>query len=212
MFRQKSSTVQFMRTMKDWFDMHNTSFGGTGQEAPIVDVDNDQLLWLENEFTCYVTKVQVSLVTSGIGLSLAKRSRPFFSLQTWSTVETTQYLLNQGINCVLTRKLNSDPKKQYSAESETCGGNDMLDARTVTTALDRIVKSRFARQPEVVTSDTDVDQLVNSLSVTFSDDLKKLRETAAAPPLSVTCSGLAYFGGHIAKLITDLGANLAPCS
>lgn len=82
-----------------------------------------------------------------------------------------------------------------------CGGNDTLDARAVTAALDQIVKSKFTKQHAVVMSDTDVDQLVTSLSVTLSDELKKLRECPAA----VTCSGLTYVGGCIAKLITDFG-------
>lgn len=41
--------------------------------------------------------------------------------------------------------------------------------------------------------------------MTFSNELKKLRECPVAPPLSVTCSGLAYVGGYIAKLITHFG-------
>lgn len=204
-FRRASSTVHFMRTMKDWFDMHDTSFGGTGQKAPIADVDDGRLLWLENDFTCYVKKVQASSVASGNGAFTGETFQALL-FTTKSTVETTRYLLTQGINYVLTRKLNSDPiEAVFGRVRYMCGGNDMLDARAVTAALDQIVKSKFARPPEVVTCDTDVDKLVSSLSVTFSDDLKELRECTSAPPLSVTCSGLAYVGGYIAKLITDFG-------
>lgn len=204
-FRRASSTVHFMRTMKDWFDMHDTSFGGTGQKAPIADVDDGRLLWLENDFTCYVKKVQASSVASGKG-AFTDETFEALLFTTKSTVETTRYLLTQGINYVLTRKLNSDPiEAVFGRVRYMCGGNDMLDARAVTAALDQIVKSKFARPPEVVTCDTDVDKLVSSLSVTFSDDLKELRECTSAPPLSVTCSGLAYVGGYIAKLITDFG-------
>ncbi|KAG0431933.1 hypothetical protein HPB47_021325 [Ixodes persulcatus] len=204
-FRRASSTVHFMRTMKDWFDMHDTSFGGTGQKAPIADVDDGRLLWLENDFTCYVKKVQASSVASGNGAFTGETFQALL-FTTKSTVETTRYLLTQGINYVLTRKLNSDPiEAVFGRVRYMCGGNDMLDARAVTAALDQIVKSKFARPPEVVTCDTDVDKLVSSLSVTFSDDLKELRKCTSAPPLSVTSSGLAYVGGYIAKLITDFG-------
>lgn len=56
-----------MRTMKDWFDIHDTSYGGNGRKAPITDVDDDRLLWREDYFTCYLKKVQASSVASGNG-------------------------------------------------------------------------------------------------------------------------------------------------
>lgn len=204
-FGKVGSTLHFMRTMKDWFDIHDTSYGGTGRKAPITDVDDDRLLWLEDYFTCYLKKIQASSVASGNGFFTGETFEALL-FTTKSTVETTRYLLNQGINYVLTRKLNSDPiEAVFGRVRYMCGGNDMLDARAVTAALDQIVKSKFAKPHAVVMSDTDVDQLVTTLSVTFSDELKKLRECPAAPPLSVTCSGLAYVGGYIAKLIADFG-------
>ncbi|KAH7957081.1 hypothetical protein HPB52_015086 [Rhipicephalus sanguineus] len=60
-------------------------------------------------------------------------------LTTMSTVETTEFLLEQGVSNVLTKKLNSDPIEAiFGRVRSMCGGNDMLDARAITTALDHI--------------------------------------------------------------------------
>ncbi|KAH9367943.1 hypothetical protein HPB48_014565 [Haemaphysalis longicornis] len=116
---------------ENWFDMHDTSFGGTGQKAPIADVDDGRLLWLENDFTCYVKKVQASSVASGNGAFTGETFEALL-FTTKSTVETTRYLLTQGINYVLTRKPKQRPiEAVFGRVRYMCGGNDMLDARAV---------------------------------------------------------------------------------
>lgn len=79
--------------MKDWFDIHNTSYGGTGRKAPIAEVDDDRLLWLEDYVTCYLKKVHASSVASGNRFFTGEMFEALL-FTTKSTVETTRYLLN----------------------------------------------------------------------------------------------------------------------
>lgn len=47
-------TTRFMKTMKEWFDIHDTTYTGSAQKRPISMKDDPQLVWLENELSCYV--------------------------------------------------------------------------------------------------------------------------------------------------------------
>ncbi|KAL1478898.1 hypothetical protein MTO96_052284 [Rhipicephalus appendiculatus] len=60
-FKEAGSTVFFMKSVKKWFDIHDTSFNGSGHKAPIFRSDDDRLLWLKNEFISYVEKIQKSI-------------------------------------------------------------------------------------------------------------------------------------------------------
>ncbi|KAH6946526.1 hypothetical protein HPB50_013789 [Hyalomma asiaticum] len=66
-----------------------------------------------------------------------------------------------------------------------CGGNDQLDARAVTTALDRIVKAKSICLKEAETSDVDAEQVAATLSGKFHNDLEDLRQCQAPTPRSL---------------------------
>ncbi|KAH7940012.1 hypothetical protein HPB52_020274 [Rhipicephalus sanguineus] len=111
---------------------------------------------------------------------------------TQSTVETTRFLLQEGVSYVLTKKLNSDPiEALFGRIRQMCGGNDQLDARAVTAALDRIVKAKSLCPKEAETPDVDAEQVAATLSEKFHDELEDLTQCHAPTPRSVTYSGLS---------------------
>lgn len=121
---------------------------------------------------------------------------------TKSTVETTQFLLEQGVSYVLTKELNSDPIEViFGRVISVCGGNDVVDARAITAALDHIVKLKFPKPTEIKISD--VEDKATRLSETFDEVLRSLLEYKASSSPSVTYSSLAYPGGYITNMITD---------
>ncbi|KAH7950535.1 hypothetical protein HPB49_025511 [Dermacentor silvarum] len=132
-FKEAAPTIDFMK-IKQWFDIHDTTYSGSDCKTPISQQDDYRLLWLENEFVNFMKNVQQDRFASG---------GDAFTDETFnkSTVQTTRYLLSRGVRYVLTRKFNSDPiEAVFGRLRSICGGNDALDARAVTTALDHIVK------------------------------------------------------------------------
>ncbi|KAH7936730.1 hypothetical protein HPB49_003415 [Dermacentor silvarum] len=149
--------------------------------------------------------VQSCSVASGSG-ALTEETFQALLFTTQSTVETTRFLLQEGVSYVLTKKLNSDPIEALIGRiRQMCGGNDQLDARAVTAALDRIVKAKSLCPKEAETPDVDAEQVAATLSERFHDELEDLTHCQAPTPRSVAYSGLSYVGGYIAKLITDFG-------
>lgn len=57
-----------------------------------------------------------------------------------------------------------------------CGGNDMLDARAVTAAMDHFVKLKFPRPKEIKISNVEVEDKAARLSETYDEDLRSLLE------------------------------------
>ncbi|KAH7940576.1 hypothetical protein HPB49_002197 [Dermacentor silvarum] len=57
-FSKASSTIHFKKTIKRWFDIHDTTYAGSGQKSPISNTDVPRLLWLANEFTSYKEGIQ----------------------------------------------------------------------------------------------------------------------------------------------------------
>lgn len=204
-FKDAGATIRFMKTVKEWFDMHDTSFAGSGYKAPICSPHDNRLLWLENTFTVYIKNVQSCSVASGKG-ALTEETFEALLFTTQSTVETTRFLLQEGVRYVLTKNLNSDPVEAlFGRIRQMCGGNDQLDARAVTAALDRIVKAKALCTNEAETPDIDAEEVAATLSEKFHDELQELTQCQAPATRSVTYSGLSYVGGYIAKLITDFG-------
>lgn len=63
-FKEASSSIHFMTAMKKWFDIHDTTYKGSGQKVPISEEDDVRLLWLEGEFPSYIKNIHnVSLAT-----------------------------------------------------------------------------------------------------------------------------------------------------
>lgn len=109
---------------------------------PISKEDDGRLLWLQNEFCSYIKNIQDCSIAARVKSFTGETyNAPLFS--TRSTVEAAQFLLRSGVNCVLTRKFNSDPIEALFGKLRfMCGGNDALDARAVTAASDHIVQGR----------------------------------------------------------------------
>ncbi|KAH9379936.1 hypothetical protein HPB48_008578 [Haemaphysalis longicornis] len=62
-----------------------------------------------------------------------------------------------------------------------CGGNDMLDARAVTTALDRIIKSEASIGKKLTTPCVDARELAAALPHSLIEELNHLAEYPVNP-------------------------------
>ncbi|KAH7953707.1 hypothetical protein HPB49_011506 [Dermacentor silvarum] len=201
-FSKASSTIHFMKTIKRWFDIHDTTYAGSGQKSPISNTDDPRLLWLANDFTSYIEGIQENSKARGKD-GFTCETFEALRFTTKSTVETARFLLRNGVNCVLTRKLNSDPIEAIFGRIRfMCGGNDMLDARAVTTALDHIIKSETSIGKKLTIPCGDAEELAAALPQSLTEELNDLAEYPDTPSPSVTYSGLVYVAGYIAKLIS----------
>ncbi|KAG0423688.1 hypothetical protein HPB47_000533 [Ixodes persulcatus] len=206
-FRDATSTINFMKVMKKWFDIHDTTYNGSGCKMPISREDDDRLLWLQNEFCSYVKTIQECSIATGVG-NFTEETYSALLFSTKSTVEVTRFLLRKGVSYVLTRKFNSDPIEALFGQLRfMCGGNDALDARAVTTALDHIVKKKALPSKGVAVQDEDAEEAAASVPQDVVEELKALKAHLSAPPASVAYSGLVYVGGYLAKLVSDLGCH-----
>ncbi|KAG0441368.1 hypothetical protein HPB47_015976, partial [Ixodes persulcatus] len=188
-----------MEIIKQWFDVHDSSYKGIDCKRPISAQDEHRMQWIESEFPRYIKNIQESSIASG-GDGFTHETFQAWLFTTSSTVETVRFLLESGVKYVFTRKFNSDPVEAvFGRLRSMCGGNDMLDARAVTAALDYIVKEK-APSKQIQMSDTDSEQLAAAVPNLVTTDLKKLKELYAQSP-SVTYSGLVYVGGYLVKLI-----------
>lgn len=206
-FRKASSTVHFMKTVKQWFDIHDTTYAGSGNKMLITKADDTRLLWLTGEFTSYMEGIQQT--SKAVGKS-AFTDETFQALlfTTKSTVQTVEFLLRRGVNSILTRKLNSDPiEALFGKLRMMCGGNDMLDARAVTAALDHIAKTESSIGSRVKTQCVDAEEMISTLPQAVFEELKHFKETPVTSSPSVTYSGLTYVAGYILKLISDFGCD-----
>ncbi|KAH7942515.1 hypothetical protein HPB49_024777 [Dermacentor silvarum] len=105
-------------------------------------------------------------------------------------------------------KYNSDPiEAVFGRLKSICGGNDALDARAVTTALDHIVKesglSTQLHAPDV----DDAEKMAAHVPQKVLDQLICLKEQQSNISPSVTYSVLAYVGGYFVKLISEYGCD-----
>lgn len=164
-----------------------------------------RLLWLENEFSGYIKRIQDSSVAAGVG-NFTDETYTALLFTTKSTVETVRFLLRKGVNYVLTKKFNSDPiEALFGKLRAMCGGNDALDARAVTAALTHIVKEKALPSKDMGIRDENIEEAAVPIPEDVIEELEALREPPPKPPNSVAYSGLVYVGGYIAKLITDVG-------
>ncbi|KAH7936855.1 hypothetical protein HPB49_005753 [Dermacentor silvarum] len=80
-----------MKMMKKWFDVHDTVYSGSDNKKPISDENDHRILWLENDFTCYVRNIQEESIASGKGEFTGETYRALL-FTTKATVETTRFL------------------------------------------------------------------------------------------------------------------------
>lgn len=57
-FKDATSMINFMKVMKKWFDIHDTTYKGIDCRMPIFSENDDRLLWLQNEFCNNVKAIQ----------------------------------------------------------------------------------------------------------------------------------------------------------
>ncbi|KAH6928312.1 hypothetical protein HPB50_014121 [Hyalomma asiaticum] len=200
-FREVSPTVLFMKMMKQWFDVHDTVYNGSDNKKPISDENDHRLLWLEKDFTCYVRNIQEASIASRKG-EFTDETYQALLFTTKATVETTRFLLGRGMKYVLTRNFNSDPVEALFRRP-MCGGNDVLDARAVTIALDNIVKGKAVPLKEMQEADTHAEELATAVPQEVIAQLENFKGHFLNPSPSVTYSGLVYVGGYLVKLISE---------
>lgn len=177
---------------------------GSGQKRPISKTDDPRLLWLEREFTAYTEAIQESSKARGKD-GFTSETFEALNFTTKSTVETARFLLRNGVD---SRKLNSDPIEAIFGRIRfMCGGNDMLDARAVTTALDHIIKSEASIGKKLTIPCVDAEELAAALPQSLIEELNHLAKYPVNPSPSVRYSGLAYVAGYIVKLISDFGCD-----
>ncbi|KAG0415059.1 hypothetical protein HPB47_007779, partial [Ixodes persulcatus] len=174
-YREASQTIFFMNMMKQWFDVHDTMYKGSDHKRPISNEDDPRLLWLEKEFTDYIKEVQEASLASG---------KEAFTEQTFHALLFTS-------------------RATVDATRSMCGGNDVLDARSVTVALDNIVKGKALCSKQMEVEDADAEELALSVPQEVIADLENLKGQLCDPSPSVTYSGLVYVGGYIVKLVTE---------
>ncbi|KAH7982528.1 hypothetical protein HPB52_005471 [Rhipicephalus sanguineus] len=200
LFKDAASTINFMKAIKRWFDIHNTTYSGNDCKLPISKQDDIRLLWVENELPGYIKRILDSSVAAGVG-NFTDEAYAALLFTTKSTVETVRFLLRKGVNYVLTKKFNSDPiEALFGKLRAMCGGNGALDARAVTAAFTHIVKENALPSKDMGIRDENIEEAAVSIPEDVIEELQALREPPRKPPNSV-----AYVGGYIAKLITDVG-------
>ncbi|KAH7979786.1 hypothetical protein HPB49_011046 [Dermacentor silvarum] len=155
-FREVSPTILLMKMMKQWFDVHDTVYSGSDNKKPISDENDHRMLWLEKDFTCYVRNIQEASIVSGKG-EFTDETYHVLLFTTKATVETTRFLLERGIKYVLTRNFNP-VEAPFGRLRSMCGGNDLLDARAVTIALDNIVKGKAIPLKQMQVTDTHAEE------------------------------------------------------
>lgn len=196
-----------MKMIKQWFDVHDTVYNGSDNKKPISDENDHRLLWLEKDFTCYVRNIQEVSIASGKG-EFTDETYQALLFTTKATVETTRLLLGRGMKYVLTRNFNSDPVEAlFGRLRSMCGGNDVLDARAVTIALDNIVKGKAIPLKQMQATDTHAEELASAVPQEVIAQLENLKGHFLNPSPSVTYSGLVYVGGYLVKLISEFGCD-----
>ncbi|KAL1486669.1 hypothetical protein MTO96_008909 [Rhipicephalus appendiculatus] len=157
-----------------------------GQKSPIPKSDNPRLLWLTNELSYYIEAIQEIFKARG---KRGFNSKTFQALPftTKFIVKTARMLLRNGVDCVLTRKLNSDRIETIFCKIRfTSGSTDMLAAREVTTALGHIAKSEACIGKTLRTPCVDIEKLSVAVAQSLAEQLKHLTEGSVTPSTSVT--------------------------
>lgn len=112
-FEDSGSTLNYMKTIKKWFSIHNVSnrthsiHSKNLDHAHFFKIDDERLLWLENGFPAYLDKLKGHSCDNDKRF-LRNDTYGTVPLTTQSTVLCTRYLLESGFHFVLTRLFNSD--------------------------------------------------------------------------------------------------------
>lgn len=97
--------------------------------APYTSIDDPRFLWLEGDFLDYLSAWKESTKDRPGNFTQNARSRMFLSWQTHeglkitthSVVEATRFLLNEGMDFVLTERFCQDPAEEYFGNQRKLG-------------------------------------------------------------------------------------------
>ncbi|KAH9359778.1 hypothetical protein HPB48_022372 [Haemaphysalis longicornis] len=168
-FKDAGATIQFMKTIEERFDIPDTCFAGSDYEAAICSPRDHRLLCLEYNFTVYIKNVVVFVRLRHPALTEETFEALLFTAP--STVETTRFLLQEGLSYVLTKNLNSHPVEAlFGRMRQLCGGN----AEAVTAALDQIAKALCTKQAYI-----GAEEVSATLSARFHDKPEDLMQCQA---------------------------------
>lgn len=120
-------TAKFILLMDRFFDCLNSRHWGEAEQrkkpdlAPYVDVNDGRFLFLQVEFLQYIEEWRMSTENRPGDFSKAARQKMFLTHQTYkglvmtvnAFVEVCQYLLQNGVQFVLSNKLCQDPLEEH---------------------------------------------------------------------------------------------------
>ncbi|KAG8180614.1 hypothetical protein JTE90_018232 [Oedothorax gibbosus] len=147
-FKNAGATIEFLENVYKWFSIHDVCnktqhiYSRNPNKEHFYSVDDQHLDWLINDFLQYLNAIKQACSEHDPPLHfLSDQTHEAIELTTRSTVECIRYLLDNGFYYVLTRSFNSDSVESFfSALRQMNGGNDMMDVRATTFALEKILK------------------------------------------------------------------------
>ena len=142
---EASATAKFCSMVDSFFDCLNVRSKTEHQRkrkpflAPYTSVNDPKFAWLETTFLGYLREWKQSIANCPGNFSKNAKSRMFISWQTFegfqitvnSAVEATKFLLNEGMEYVLTERFCQDPVEEYFGNQRKLGRrSDNPDIKT----------------------------------------------------------------------------------
>ena len=136
-----SKLCEMVDSYFDCLNVHSTTEHQSKRKsflAPYRSVDDPRFLWLTNDFLGYLRDWKDSIAQRPGNFTKNARSRMFLSWQTYeglqisaySVVEATKFLLNEGVEYVLTERFCQDPLEEYFGNQRKLGRrNDNHDVK-----------------------------------------------------------------------------------
>eukprot|EP00794_Sanderia_malayensis_P001918 gene1918-2175_t len=128
-----SGTAEFCHRMDRFFDMLNIRstkehlLKRKESMKPFVSCDDERFSWLKNDFLGYLKDWKESIDVQDATASAKEKmfiSRPThegLQITTYSVIEATKYLLNNGFDFVLTNRFNQDMVEEYFGRQRSLG-------------------------------------------------------------------------------------------
>jgi hypothetical protein len=130
-----AATAKLCEMVDSYFDCLNVRSTKEHQRkrkpflAPYTSVNDPRFVWLENDFLDYLQKWKESIANRPGNFTKNARNRMFISWQTYeglqitahSAVEATKFLLNEGMEYVLTERFCQDSLEEYFGSQRKLG-------------------------------------------------------------------------------------------
>ena len=130
-----AATAQLCEMMDKFFDCANVRSTTEGERnlkpflKPYTDINDERFEFLEKDFLGYLTRWKASVQARPGNFTDNARSRMFLSWQTYeglkitsySLIEATKFLLNQGFEFVLTERFCQDVVEEYFGQQRALG-------------------------------------------------------------------------------------------